>query len=49
METVHAPRSVTVAAGSCVQAGMVATLAMLHGARAEDFLAAQGHRHWVAR
>lgn len=44
-----APRSVTVAAGSCVQAGMVATLAMLHGAGAEDFLAAQGHRHWVAR
>jgi len=44
-----APRSVTVAAGSCVQAGMVATLAMLHGAGAEDFLAAQGHQHWVAR
>jgi len=44
-----APRSVTVAAGSCVQAGMVATLAMLHGTGAEDFLAAQGHRHWVAR
>ena len=44
-----APRSVTVAAGSCVQAGMEATLAMLHGAGAEDFLAAQGHRHWIAR
>lgn len=44
-----APRSVTVAAGSCVQAGMVATLAMLHGTGAEEFLAAQGHRHWVAR
>ena len=44
-----APRSVTVAAGSCVQAGMVATLAMLHGKRAEDFLAVQGHQHWVTR
>jgi FAD:protein FMN transferase len=45
----NAPRSVTVAAGSCVEAGMIATLAMLQGAAAESFLAAQGVRHWIAR
>jgi thiamine biosynthesis lipoprotein len=45
----NAPRSVTVAAGSCVEAGMMATLAMLQGAGAESFLAAQGVRHWIAR
>jgi thiamine biosynthesis lipoprotein len=45
----HPPLSVTVAAGSCVEAGMIATLAMLEGAGAESFLAAQGVRHWVAR
>ena len=43
------PRSVTVAAGSCVEAGMFSTLAMLQGAEAETFLAAQGVRHWVTR
>jgi thiamine biosynthesis lipoprotein len=43
------PRSVTVAAGSCTEAGMIATLAMLEGARAESFLAAQGVRHWITR
>ena len=44
-----APRSVTVAAGSCVQAGMMATLAMLHGPAAEGFLEAQGLRYWINR
>jgi len=43
------PRSVTVAAGTCVQAGMLATLAMLQGESAEDFLEAQGERFWIAR
>ena len=43
------PRSVTVAAGSCVEAGMLATLAMLQGAGAEAFLAPQGVRYWVTR
>jgi FAD:protein FMN transferase len=43
------PRSVTVAAGTCTQAGMLATLAMLYGRDAEVFLAAQGVRHWCAR
>ncbi len=44
-----APRSVTVAAGTCLDAGMLATLAMLHGAGAETFLEAQNVRHWVLR
>jgi thiamine biosynthesis lipoprotein len=40
---------VTVAAGSCVEAGMLSTLAMLQGADAERFLADQGVRHWITR
>lgn len=41
-----APRSVTVAAQHCTQAGTLATLALLHGAEAETFLQAQGVRYW---
>ncbi|MGI2259261.1 FAD:protein FMN transferase [Shewanella sp. GXUN23E] len=37
-----APRSVTVLGPNCVAAGMLATMAMLQGDGAEDFLAAQG-------
>ena len=44
-----APRSVTVAAGTCLDAGMLATFAVLQGAGAEEFLAAQQVRHWVLR
>jgi thiamine biosynthesis lipoprotein len=44
-----APRSVTVAAPTCTNAGMLTTLAMLRGAEAEAFLAAEGVRHWVQR
>jgi len=44
-----APLSVTVAAGSCVEAGMLSTLAMLEGAEAEAFLEAQGCKHWIER
>jgi thiamine biosynthesis lipoprotein len=44
-----APRSVTVAAGTCVEAGMLSTLAMLQGPGAEALLAAQGVPHWVLR
>lgn len=44
-----APRSVTVAAGTCTDAGMLATFAMLQGERAERFLKAQGVAHWVQR
>lgn len=44
-----APRSVTVAAESCTQAGMISTLAMLKGAEAEGFLEAQNVRWWCYR
>lgn len=44
-----APRSVTVAAPTCTQAGMLTTLAMLRGLDAETFLTAQDVRHWVQR
>jgi len=43
------PRSVTVAAPICVEAGMFATLAMLQGKRAEAFLKREGVRAWCIR
>lgn len=43
------PRSVTVAAPTCTEAGMLATLALLHGARAESFLESQDVKHWCLR
>jgi thiamine biosynthesis lipoprotein len=45
----QAPRSVTVAAGRCVEAGMLATFALLQGAGAESFLREQGVRYWCMR
>lgn len=42
-----APRSVTVAASSCTEAGLLATLAMLEGPGARTFLESQGVRHWI--
>jgi FAD:protein FMN transferase len=42
-----APRSVTVAASSCTEAGLLATLAMLEGAGAREFLESQSVRHWI--
>jgi thiamine biosynthesis lipoprotein len=44
-----APRSVTVAAPTCTQAGMLATLALLRGRDAERFLDAQGVQYWALR
>ncbi len=44
-----APRSVTVAAPTCTEAGMLATLAMLRGPEAEAFLRDQGVRFWCER
>ncbi|MFS1704087.1 FAD:protein FMN transferase [Alteromonas sp. AMM-1] len=41
------PRSVTVAAENCTQAGLLATLAMLQGKHAAQFLAEQGLTHWI--
>jgi thiamine biosynthesis lipoprotein len=46
---IDAPRSVTVAADTCTDAGMLATLAMLRGAAAEAFLGEQGVRYWCYR
>ena len=44
-----APRSITVAADTCIQAGMLSTLAMLRGAEAERFLDEQAVRYWSRR
>jgi thiamine biosynthesis lipoprotein len=45
----ESPRSVTVAAENCTEAGILATLAMLHGREAEQFLEAQQVRYWIFR
>ena len=42
-----APRSVTVAASTCTEAGMLATLALLQGAKAEEFLQQQAAGYWI--
>jgi thiamine biosynthesis lipoprotein len=42
-----APRSVTVMADRCTEAGTLATLAILRGPDAARFLADQGVQHWV--
>jgi FAD:protein FMN transferase len=42
-----APRSVTVAASSCTEAGLLATLALLQGPRAREFLEQQEARYWI--
>jgi len=44
-----APRSITVAAATCSQAGSYSTLAMLQGAGAEAFLDAEGVQYWSLR
>jgi thiamine biosynthesis lipoprotein len=44
-----APRSITVAADTCTQAGMLSTFAMLEGKGAEEFLDAQGVTYWCNR
>lgn len=45
----HAPRSVTIASTTCIEAGIFATLGLLHGAQAERFLEQQGGRYWCIR
>jgi thiamine biosynthesis lipoprotein len=42
-----APRSVTVAASSCTEAGLLATLALLQGADAKEYLEQSGARYWL--
>ena len=43
----EAPRSITVAASSCTEAGLLSTLAMLRGAGARAYLDEQGVRYWL--
>ena len=43
------PHSVTVAAPTCIEAGFLSTLAMLHGRKAEAFLKAEGVKAWWMR
>jgi len=43
------PRSVTVAAPTCVEAGLLSTLAMTHGGAAEEFLRREGVKAWWVR
>ena len=45
----RAPRSVTVAADTCTQAGTLATLAMLQGEQAAAFLEREAVRYWCLR
>jgi FAD:protein FMN transferase len=43
----NAPRSITVAADTCTQAGTLATLAMLQGDGAERLLKSSGMQYWL--
>jgi len=42
-----APSSITVAASTCIEAGLMSTLAMLQGREAETFLKHQDQPHWI--
>ena len=44
-----APRTVTVHAASCLEAGMLSTFAMLQGSKAEQFLQNQSLKYWIQR
>ena len=44
---IDAPHTVSVLAATCVEAGMLSTLAMLHGAQAEAFLKLQDVDYWI--
>lgn len=44
-----APRTVTVIAGTCTEAGIISTFAMLQGKEAETFLKEQGVTFWCIR
>ncbi len=45
----NAPRSITILNDNCTAAGSLATLAMLQGENAEQFLESQQVRHWILR
>ncbi len=42
-----APKAISVAAQTCMQAGMLSTFAMLHGHESEAFLKTQGVQYWL--
>ncbi|VAW50456.1 FAD:protein FMN transferase [hydrothermal vent metagenome] len=44
---IDAPHTISVAAPTCVEAGMMSTLAMLQGGQAEEFLKLQDVDYWV--
>lgn len=44
----QAPRSVTVLADSCSEAGSHATIALLHGAHADAYLRQQNVKYWIS-
>jgi len=46
---VDAPRSITVNAPQCIQAGILATLALMQGQQAENFLNEQTIKFWAVR
>ncbi len=41
------PATVTVHASHCTEAGMIATIAMLHGAEAPQYIDDQGYQYWL--
>ena len=45
----NAPRSITVTAPQCIQAGILATLSSMQGENAEDYLEEQGIKFWAIR
>jgi len=45
----NAPRSITVSAPQCIQAGILATLSQMQGSNAEQFLIEQEIKHWSIR
>ena len=44
---IDAPHTVSVAAPTCIEAGMMSTLAMLQGSKAEEFLKIQEVDYWI--
>ena len=44
----ESPRSITVAASSCTEAGLLSTVAMVQGAGAQAYLEEQGVRYWLS-
>lgn len=45
----NAPRSMTVSAPQCIQAGLLATLSQMQGESAETFLSEQDIKYWIIR